>query len=127
MSKLYDRDGFCVFGTGAKATQLVVKDRVYLIVDRSSRQNDLNEVQRMHLKGEHDVHAKCVDWRAVTDKKGNSTGKGVVKVFPSIAQQWKNQMKGRYVKPTSYNTNTDPDKVGEEEYWKTIKFYAEKH
>ena len=92
MSKLYDRDGFCVFGTQPKATTLVVNEQVYLIVDRSRNQNNLNEVQQLHMQGVLNVHDPCVHWRVVTDKKGNATDRGILKVFPSIAQQWKNQM-----------------------------------
>ena len=133
MTKLYDHDGFCVFGTQPKATQLIVKDRLYTIVDKSNNK-EMNDVQKMHVTGQIDVHAKCIDWRSVIShplKGGNKYNdfhvKGNLKVFPSIAQQWKNQMKGRYVKPTSYSTSTDPKAVSEQEYLETIKFYSEKH
>ena len=125
MNKLYDHDGFCVFGTQPAATTLVVNEQVYLIVDRSRNQKNLNDAQEMHKDGLLNVHDKCYDWRAVTDKKGNETDKGILKVFPSIAQQWKNQIKGKYVKPYTYST-VNPNKLDTDQYLTTLKSYTER-
>ena len=126
MSKLYDRDGFCVFGTQPAATTLVANEQVYLIVDRRRNQDNLNEAQQLHMEGMLNVHDPYVDWRAVTDKKGKATDKGMLNVFPSIAQQWKNQMKGKYIKPKTYMTD-NPDKMGEDKYWEVLKSYLERN
>ena len=61
----------------------------------------------------------------VTDKKGNETDKGILKVFPSIAQQWKNQIKGKYVKPYTYST-VNPNKLDTDQYLTTLKSYTER-
>jgi hypothetical protein len=50
----------------------------------------------------------------------------MLNVFPSIAQQWKNQMKGKYIKPKTYMTD-NPDKMGEDKYWEVLKSYLTKH
>ena len=125
MSKLYDRDGFCVFGTQPAATTLVANEQVYLIVDRRRNQDSLNEVQKMHCDGLIDVHQPNYDWRPVMDKKGKPTDKGMLKVFPTIAQQWKNQMKGVYITPKTFVTD-NPDRMGEDQYHEVLKSYLER-
>ena len=98
MRKLVDREGFVVAGCWEKATTLVVKDKVYLIVDRTHQDKNLNEVQQLHSKGELNVHDPV--WHHFPATKEQR--QGMLKVFPSIAQQWKNQMNKKYIKPHSH-------------------------
>ena len=107
MRKLVDRDGFVVAGCWEKATNLVVKDKVYLIVDRTHQDKNLNEVQQLHKKGELNVHDPV--WHHFPATKEQP--QGMLKVFPSIAQQWKNQMNKKYIKPHTHKLdNVDSSK-----------------
>lgn len=98
MQKLVDKDGFVVCGCWEKATTLVVNDKLYLMVDRTENQKKLNDTQMRHKNKEISVHDPV--WYHFP--KGKENKRGVLKVFPSIAQQWKNFMNKKYVKPHTY-------------------------
>lgn len=125
MSKLYDCDGFCVHGAFKAATECIAQDgKVYPIQEGSFIA--LNEAQQLHLDGLINVHDKCYDWKASLDKKDKPTGKGVLRIFPSIAQQWKNQMKGTYTRPKTFITQ-DPDDLNSTERARVLDSFLNKH
>tara|TARA_R110002051_G_scaffold295615_1_gene361439 strand:+ start:577 stop:951 length:375 start_codon:yes stop_codon:yes gene_type:complete len=124
MSKLYDCDGFCVHGAFKAATKCVAQDgKVYPI--REGSLIALNEAQQLHLDGSINVHDKCYDWKPVK-RSEKPTGKGALQIFPSIAQQWKNQMKGIYTRPKTFITQ-DPNDLNSTERARILDSFLNKH
>lgn len=127
MDKLFDCEGFLVFGAFGKAKECIAKDGTkYPFKEGFAKQSQLNEAQILHNEGIINVHDPCYDWRTNLDKKGLKLDSGTLRVFPSIAQQWKNQMKGVYVRPTNYITK-NPDQLSVESYERLLSDTLSKH